>query len=557
MQAISVMLIATALISAVFGIGLFSLWGKTLHSRPLSALSLTISMWALFMGLFLSGFFGEISSILVSAFYTSAGLIPLFGLAFALSYSVRIKGNTNMMMILASSVVAVFCFYPDWLIKSVDTVNRTVELGYSAYYIYTVYFILFCLIATLFFVINMIQTRKTSVKRGLKRVLVVWIIGGILGSTFSLLLPLFGNYDLVWVAPPIIAILMLPLSSTLVTTVEHFSMAKTFFRGLLHFIFVALSIIVVFSITQFVSRGLQFAVKSDVEQFIIITVALTVLLPVIFLLFWLMRKAVRKIDSDGYDENVVLASMSHIIAGKYKPSESLSIIRHELKGFFAVEQVDLIIFEHNIATHLKNNALKSVLVRLTSDKKHNTIYCEDIKKKSDYKLIKSYNIEVIVPIVGAIDGKAVGAITLSPRKRRYDRQYGETLERVAIIISPYIQSSAFYEQILASRDKLKEEVKRKTQKIQMSREELIEANERKSEALHTASHNLRTPLTGVIGMISMVLDGDVGRISKSVREYLEIALQSGQNMNQVISTVLTASNIEAGKFELKKERVLT
>jgi signal transduction histidine kinase len=271
-----------------------------------------------------------------------------------------------------------------------------------------------------------------------------------------------------------------------------------------------------------------------------------------------MRKAVKKLDSDGFDENMVLTSMSHIIASKHTPSEFLAIVRHELVEFFGVRQADVIVFEHNTATHLKGNALKSALIRLTSGQKnqnkHHTIYSEDIKNKTDYAITKSCDIEVIVPIVGAIDGNAVGAIVLSPRKRRYDRQYGETLERVSIIISPYIQSASFYEQILGYNDKLRADVRRKTQKLRLSYEELAEANERKSEALHTASHNLRTPLTGVNGMISMVLDGDVGKINKETRKYLEIALQSGQAMNQVISTVLTASNIEAGKFELKKDK---
>ncbi|MDR2557953.1 MAG: hypothetical protein LBC86_00180, partial [Oscillospiraceae bacterium] len=499
---------------------------------------LSISLWALFIGLFLSGILETANGFFVPAYYATAGIAPIFALGFALSYSVRNRKNSIIkrlfeIVVYTISCVAVvaFCFFPNWLLKSIDSTNLTVELGFHANVIYTVFFALICLLTAIFLTVNMIRTRRKAVKHGLKKVLIVWVIGGVLGSISNLLLPFFGDYSLIWVAPLLIMALMIPMSSTLVATVEHFSLPKTFFRGFIYFVFVSVSTFIIFSASQIVSY-LDFASKSDIERFMKISVSLMVLTPIIFLLFWAMRKAVKKLDSDGFDENMVLTSMSHIVASKHTPSEFLAIVRHELVRFFGVRQADVIVFEHNTATHLKGNALKSALIRLTSGQKnqnkHHTIYCEDIKNKTDYAIIKSCDIEVIVPIVGAIDGNAVGAIVLSPRKRRYDRQYGETLERVSIIISPYIQSASFYEQILGYNDKLRADVRRKTQKLRLSYEELAEANERKSEALHTASHNLRTPLTGVNGMISMVLDGDTGKINKETQKYLEIALQSGQ-----------------------------
>ncbi|MCL2085502.1 hypothetical protein FWH09_01040, partial [Candidatus Saccharibacteria bacterium] len=496
MQVVPIILIILALISMVLGAGLLSLWKKSLNSRPLSLMVLSISLWTLFVGLFLFGTLEAVNSFLVPAYYASAAVTLIFATGFALSYfDNKRKNHIARTAIAALSCVAViiFCFWPNWLIKNIDAAESNVELGQVAYIIYIAYFILFSVIVAALLTINILRTKKASVKSGLKKVLFAWIIGGLIGSVFNLFLPLLGNYDLIWVGPPPIITLLIPLSSTLVTTVEHFSLIKTFLKGLIYFSYVAVGTFVVFSFTQFVSKVLIFAEKSDTERFVIIAIALVFLLPIIFILFLLAQKAIKKLDSDGYDENQVLSAMSQAVAGKHTPSEFLRSVRHELKKFFNINQVDVVVFGHNTAAHLKDSALEASLTRLVSTKKNQAIYCDDIKNKADLVVVKSYDIEVIVPITGAIDNKIVGAITLSPRERRFDRQYGETLERVSVIISPYIQSAAFYEQILGFNDKLKQEVRIKTRKLRENNKELMKLDEMKSDLLTIASHNLRTP----------------------------------------------------------------
>ena len=57
-------------------------------------------------------------------------------------------------------------------------------------------------------------------------------------------------------------------------------------------------------------------------------------------------------------------------------------------------------------------------------------------------------------------------------------------------------------------------------------------------ALAKASHKLRTPLTAVKGYISMILEGDRGKISPEVREYLEEALEANDRLIKLIERVV-------------------
>ncbi len=85
------------------------------------------------------------------------------------------------------------------------------------------------------------------------------------------------------------------------------------------------------------------------------------------------------------------------------------------------------------------------------------------------------------------------------------------------------------------------------------REELLALNNAKDEFISLASHQLRTPATGVKQFVGMVLEGYVGKIAVSQREMLEYAYESNERQLQVISDLLKVAQVDAGKVSLSKE----
>jgi len=82
------------------------------------------------------------------------------------------------------------------------------------------------------------------------------------------------------------------------------------------------------------------------------------------------------------------------------------------------------------------------------------------------------------------------------------------------------------------------------------------ANHAKSEFMANMSHELRTPLNAIIGFSEIMRDQILGK--GSTPRYVEYATdihRSANHLLQIINDILDLSKIEAGKFELKEERI--
>ncbi|GAA5858915.1 hypothetical protein JCM8547_007154 [Rhodosporidiobolus lusitaniae] len=75
-----------------------------------------------------------------------------------------------------------------------------------------------------------------------------------------------------------------------------------------------------------------------------------------------------------------------------------------------------------------------------------------------------------------------------------------------------------------------------------------EANRLKTEFLTTVSHEIRTPIASILGICELLL-GE--QISKEQRVLVEKALQSGENLLDLVGTVLDVRKVETGELTLE------
>jgi PAS domain S-box-containing protein len=73
------------------------------------------------------------------------------------------------------------------------------------------------------------------------------------------------------------------------------------------------------------------------------------------------------------------------------------------------------------------------------------------------------------------------------------------------------------------------------------------ANEAKTNFLATVSHEVRTPLNGVIGMLNLLVDSD---LRESQRKQAKVALTSADDMLTIINDILDVTKLEAGRVAL-------
>lgn len=118
-----------------------------------------------------------------------------------------------------------------------------------------------------------------------------------------------------------------------------------------------------------------------------------------------------------------------------------------------------------------------------------------------------------------------------------------------------VQNALRFEQIQDFNETLKHRIEEATKELRTTNSQLQRLDEAKDEFISMASHQLRTPLTSVKGYISMVLEGDAGKIGPQQKQLLSEAFASSERMVHLINDFLNVSRLQTGKFMLEQRAV--
>lgn len=164
--------------------------------------------------------------------------------------------------------------------------------------------------------------------------------------------------------------------------------------------------------------------------------------------------------------------------------------------------------------------------------------------------------ELVGDIFGSVPVKTVYLVKLQARKKlvgvmvigflgshpSLKQEDNRLLERLSQAVGVALDSKLLFE-----------ENKRVAQQLQKTNDKLRALDEAKDEFISMASHQLRTPLTSVKGYVSMVMEGDAGKITKQQRDLLGQAFASSQRMVYLIADLLNVSRLRTGKFVIENK----
>jgi len=178
----------------------------------------------------------------------------------------------------------------------------------------------------------------------------------------------------------------------------------------------------------------------------------------------------------------------------------------------------------------------------------------EVGKEHIRRLLTSHKIEVILPIV---QGKVVmGYLYLGESLgSRYTNRDTKTLTTIVDELMIAVQNALTVEQIKELNAHLEQRVDAATKELRRSNAQLQKLDEAKDDFISMASHQLRTPLTSIKGYLSMMLEGDIGKVSPEQSKVLNEAFMSSERMVRLISDFLNVSRLQTGKFIIEKHSV--
>ena len=142
-------------------------------------------------------------------------------------------------------------------------------------------------------------------------------------------------------------------------------------------------------------------------------------------------------------------------------------------------------------------------------------------------------------------GEGVDRIASGDMGFRVDLKTGDEIETLA---GEFNRMAGALEEAYS---RLEEKVVERTRELVAANDQLKELDKLKSRFLSNVSHELKTPLTAIVGLAANMLDGITGRLNDKQREYLSDIRASSDRLARLIKDLLDLSIIEAGRVEFR------
>ncbi len=160
------------------------------------------------------------------------------------------------------------------------------------------------------------------------------------------------------------------------------------------------------------------------------------------------------------------------------------------------------------------------------------------------RLLRRRGFAAVLPL-----SSKVGYILLGEQKASgYTKRDVRVLNAVSDELLIAIQNVRSIQEVRDLNMNLQQRIDAATRELRSTNEKLRTLDATKDEFISMASHQLRTPLTGIKGYVSMVLEGDAGKITDKQRQLLEQAFGSSERMVRLISDFLNVSRLQTGRF---------
>jgi signal transduction histidine kinase len=271
---------------------------------------------------------------------------------------------------------------------------------------------------------------------------------------------------------------------------------------------------------------------------------------------------------DIYDTQSLLDNLNKLLVSTYelKPllNDSANIIIQNIKpNFFQfyIYHMQAPIAEKNAAilkSNINHKDLNSIR-DMSNGVSEKIIVSDDLNDSfSPLKtLLQKHNIAILAKLSSSNHEEGIGYMLLGYKKsgNTYSTQDTKVLEIIANELVIAIQNSLRFQEIQNFNATLQQRINDATRKLRRTNDKLKALDETKDDFISLASHQLRTPLTSIKGYLSMISEGDAGKLNKTQKVMIDQAYISSQRMVYLIADMLNVSRLKTGKFAIQASPV--
>lgn len=560
----------------------FCLAGIVLTSRRhrpehwwMAIIATAAGMWGLGISLFLLTTDSTFASLIVRIYYLAAISIPFCLIGFCLFFPRVRQWNTGAFTVLTAGYLTTvaIAFMPGAVIREivVSPAGNSVIPNPPFYRAFALYFIVYLAIAAYLLFTGYREVRhrrQVQLIRQMRIMLVGMVFAVGFGLYFNLFLPFMGNYNYLW-AGPLFTILFVVALFYAIIKERLFDLRAALARSTAYFmLIVSLAALYWFAIYGITSTFFLGREMTELHAAIYVCIALVITLTYSPLKRLIDHQTHRLFYRSEYDLTEVTQEFSDIAAEEIQLGSLTRRSLELLDKTLAPEYISAYVTDangkmhyystgsHRVSPHQRKAQLDIVTMLL--DRMPRIVDAYDIRTVGDTQaqhLVKSGQVSMMLQFV--VQHEHIGAIFMGDKRngRLYDDKDLQLLRTTTDELALAIQNSLRFGEIQHFNETLTEKVTVATEKLRRTNRELQRLDQAKDEFLSMASHQLRTPLTSIKGYLSMVMEGDAGKITQQQRRLLNEAFTSSERMVHLISDFLSVSRLQTGKFIIDPQPV--
>jgi signal transduction histidine kinase len=252
-----------------------------------------------------------------------------------------------------------------------------------------------------------------------------------------------------------------------------------------------------------------------------------------------------------YDSQVVLNDFTKILVSELDLDRILKRALEQLCQSVNIQFAQIIIFNNERVYRVEHYGplpRRLMVAPELATLNHPMIIADELEGGERKALLENHGIRISMTL--RTSEEFVGYLLLGDKLSGdiYSTQDIKLLEIIGKELAVAILNAKAYAEIQAFNLTLQARVDHATNRLRVANRHLKELDHAKDEFISMASHQLRTPLTTIKGYLSMMLEGDAGKLTGAQKDFVGYAFGASERMVNLISDLLNVSRLSAGRF---------